>query len=52
MTAAGFGAAGPMVDFPESGAPDSLPFPVAPIRSIPYHAVRQAGAAGRKDRSC
>jgi glycine/D-amino acid oxidase-like deaminating enzyme len=35
----------PLVDFLASGDPDRLPFPVTPIRPIPFHAFRQVGVA-------
>jgi len=35
----------PLVDFLASGDPNRLPFPVTPIRPIPFHAFRQIGVA-------
>lgn len=35
----------PLVDFLESGDRNRLPFPVTPIRPIPFHAFRQIGVA-------
>lgn len=41
MTAAGASLA----DYIASGDPEPLPFPVSPIRPIPFHAFRQVGTA-------
>ncbi|MCL6707322.1 FAD-binding oxidoreductase [Pseudomonas sp. R2.Fl] len=41
MTAAGV----PLADYVVGGDPEVLPFPVSPIRTIPFHAFRQVGVA-------
>lgn len=35
----------PLVDFLETGDRKRLPFPIIPIRPIPFHAFRQIGVA-------